>query len=215
MEHNEEVGRQVPGNRQNIGRNCPKLLIACKNYIIFRTTIFFAAPPVDDQPRGGTEMAAGSSGQPMLIGVHPPASDFCESPASPCGAFACVRYHTGNSSESARWTKPFCGGSDDRARRRFRSGSAGSLRDFVVRNEVVSGGDELYAIVAELWPELLHKAPPAIVDALMRDQSPTCPNCGRVMKLKERPGTPKHQHIFKCEVCNLVFMTQDHLLVSG
>jgi hypothetical protein len=27
------------------------------------------------------------------------------------------------------------------------------LRDFVVRNEVVSGGDELYAIVAELWPE--------------------------------------------------------------
>jgi len=34
------------------------------------------------------------------------------------------------------------------------------LRDFVVRNEVVSGGDELYAIVAELWPELLHKVKP-------------------------------------------------------
>jgi hypothetical protein len=34
------------------------------------------------------------------------------------------------------------------------------LRDFVVRNEVVSGGDELYAIVAQLWPELLHKVKP-------------------------------------------------------
>ena len=34
------------------------------------------------------------------------------------------------------------------------------LRDFVVRNEVVSGGDELYAIVAELWPELLYKVKP-------------------------------------------------------
>ena len=34
------------------------------------------------------------------------------------------------------------------------------LRDFVIRNEVVSGGDELYAIVAQLWPELLHKVKP-------------------------------------------------------
>ena len=42
-----------------------------------------------------------------------------------------------------------------------------------------------------------------------------CPNCGRVMKLKERPGTPKDQHIFKCELCNLVFMTEDHLPVRG
>ena len=34
------------------------------------------------------------------------------------------------------------------------------LRDFVVRNEVVSGGAELYAIVAQLWPELLHEVKP-------------------------------------------------------
>ena len=34
------------------------------------------------------------------------------------------------------------------------------LHDFVARNDVVSGGDELYAIVQRLWPELLHKVKP-------------------------------------------------------
>jgi hypothetical protein len=34
------------------------------------------------------------------------------------------------------------------------------LREFIVRNDVVQGGDELYAIVQELWPELLHKVKP-------------------------------------------------------
>ena len=34
------------------------------------------------------------------------------------------------------------------------------LHDFVARNDVVSGGDELYAMVQKLWPHLLHKVKP-------------------------------------------------------
>jgi hypothetical protein len=34
------------------------------------------------------------------------------------------------------------------------------LHDFILKNEIVSGGDELYVIVSELWPELLHKVKP-------------------------------------------------------
>jgi len=159
MGHNGGVGRQVPGNRQNIGHNCPKLLIAWKNIITFRTTIFSSSdndiqqsesgtiapfttakpslrPPVNDRPRGGTEMAAGSSGQPKAPVIVPGL--------------------------------------------------------FLFRRSLV-----------------------AFLDDGLLLENPTCPNCGRVMKLKERPGTPKDQHIFKCEVCNLVFMTEDHLPVSG
>lgn len=49
----------------------------------------------------------------------------------------------------------------------------------------------------------------------MTAQNPTCPKCGRVMQQKDRPATPKEQHTFKCELCNLVFMTEDHQTVSG
>jgi hypothetical protein len=34
------------------------------------------------------------------------------------------------------------------------------IHDFIARAEIVEGSDELYAIVAELWPELLHKVKP-------------------------------------------------------
>jgi hypothetical protein len=34
------------------------------------------------------------------------------------------------------------------------------IYDFLIEAEIVEGPDELYAIVAELWPELLHKVKP-------------------------------------------------------
>jgi hypothetical protein len=34
------------------------------------------------------------------------------------------------------------------------------VRDFIEDAEIVEGPDELYAIVADLWPELLHKVKP-------------------------------------------------------
>jgi len=34
------------------------------------------------------------------------------------------------------------------------------IYDFLVESEIVEGPDELYVIVAELWPELLHKVKP-------------------------------------------------------
>ena len=49
----------------------------------------------------------------------------------------------------------------------------------------------------------------------MGETNPTCPNCGRAMVAKHRPDTPKEQHTFQCERCNLVFMTEDHVPVSG
>jgi len=34
------------------------------------------------------------------------------------------------------------------------------LHDFIENADIVEGPDELYAIVSELWPELLHKVKP-------------------------------------------------------
>lgn len=34
------------------------------------------------------------------------------------------------------------------------------IYDFIQDAEIIEGPDELYAIVAELWPELLHKVKP-------------------------------------------------------
>jgi len=36
------------------------------------------------------------------------------------------------------------------------------IHDFVRDAEIVEGSDELYAIVAEVWPELLHKVKPPL-----------------------------------------------------
>ncbi len=35
-----------------------------------------------------------------------------------------------------------------------------AIHDFIVEAEIVEGSEELYAIVADLWPELLHKVKP-------------------------------------------------------
>jgi hypothetical protein len=35
-----------------------------------------------------------------------------------------------------------------------------NIHDFIVRSDFVDGPAELYAIVSELWPELLHKVKP-------------------------------------------------------
>jgi hypothetical protein len=34
------------------------------------------------------------------------------------------------------------------------------IHDFIADADIVDGPDELYAIVSELWPELLHKVKP-------------------------------------------------------
>jgi hypothetical protein len=34
------------------------------------------------------------------------------------------------------------------------------IHDFIVDADIVDGPDELYAIVQQLWPELLHKVKP-------------------------------------------------------
>ena len=34
------------------------------------------------------------------------------------------------------------------------------IRDFIAQHDIVERGDELYAIVSVIWPELLHKVKP-------------------------------------------------------
>ena len=36
------------------------------------------------------------------------------------------------------------------------------IYDFIRDAEIVAGSDELYAIVAQVWPELLHKVKPPL-----------------------------------------------------
>ena len=42
----------------------------------------------------------------------------------------------------------------------FNDDDFANIHDFIVDAEFVDGPAELYAIVAELWPELLHKVKP-------------------------------------------------------
>jgi transposase-like protein len=44
---------------------------------------------------------------------------------------------------------------------------------------------------------------------------PNCPNCGRPMLLAEEPDRSNDQHAFRCEVCNLVYFTEDHTPIAG
>ena len=34
------------------------------------------------------------------------------------------------------------------------------IHDFIAQNDIVEGGEQFYAIVAEVWPHLLHKVKP-------------------------------------------------------
>ena len=42
---------------------------------------------------------------------------------------------------------------------------------------------------------------------------PTCPNCGQPMALIAPPKGVHHR--FECKNCNVVYMTEDHIPVSG
>ena len=42
----------------------------------------------------------------------------------------------------------------------FSADDTQGIRDFIMDAEIVEGPDELYVIVSELWPELLHKVKP-------------------------------------------------------
>ena len=44
----------------------------------------------------------------------------------------------------------------------FESGDLQNVHDFSQDADIVEGPDELYAIVAELWPNLLHKIKPPL-----------------------------------------------------
>ena len=85
---------------------------------------------------------------------------FCESPASPDAGLS-LGFETAQEPHQKRrvakqlFAEVVMTESDDVSEVDLQG-----LREFVVRNDVVSGGDELYAIVAELWPELLHKVKP-------------------------------------------------------
>jgi hypothetical protein len=42
----------------------------------------------------------------------------------------------------------------------FRAGDIDSIHDFIADAEIVEAPDELWVIVSELWPDLLHKVKP-------------------------------------------------------
>ena len=46
-------------------------------------------------------------------------------------------------------------------------------------------------------------------------ENPKCPNCGQPMTLEHEPSRPNEQHAFQCQSCHLVFLTEDHLPISG
>jgi hypothetical protein len=48
----------------------------------------------------------------------------------------------------------------DYARKELTADDLQGIYDFIADAEVVAGPDELYTIVSELWPELLHKVKP-------------------------------------------------------
>ena len=48
----------------------------------------------------------------------------------------------------------------DYARKELAADDLQGIYDFIADAEVVAGPDELYTIVSELWPELLHKVKP-------------------------------------------------------
>jgi hypothetical protein len=42
----------------------------------------------------------------------------------------------------------------------FETDNLEEIRDFIARADYVDGPDELYDLVSEMWPELLHKVKP-------------------------------------------------------
>jgi uncharacterized protein YbaR (Trm112 family) len=44
---------------------------------------------------------------------------------------------------------------------------------------------------------------------------PTCPNCGQPMTLVSPPNGDHDHHTFECKGCKVVYMTEDHIQVSG
>jgi predicted RNA-binding Zn-ribbon protein involved in translation (DUF1610 family) len=45
--------------------------------------------------------------------------------------------------------------------------------------------------------------------------NPNCPNCDRPMILVRAPQRPEEQHTFECESCGVVYMTADHVPITG
>jgi hypothetical protein len=61
------------------------------------------------------------------------------------------------------------------------------IYEFIKDADVVDGPEELYAIVQNLWPELLHKVkPPAQSDALMRTHTTQHPTKQQYLQLAQQ-----------------------------
>jgi hypothetical protein len=45
--------------------------------------------------------------------------------------------------------------------------------------------------------------------------NPKCPNCGLPMTLITEPKRPEAQHTFECRGCKVIYMTDDHVPVTG
>jgi hypothetical protein len=46
-------------------------------------------------------------------------------------------------------------------------------------------------------------------------ENPTCPNCGRPMHLLVQPAKQEDQHTFRCDSCGIVYLTPDHVPITG
>ena len=49
----------------------------------------------------------------------------------------------------------------------------------------------------------------------MPPANPTCPNCGQPMTLVSPPNGEHDHHTFECRGCKVIYMTEDHIQVSG
>lgn len=49
-------------------------------------------------------------------------------------------------------------------------------------------------------------------------ENPLCPNCGRTMAVARTipaQGEDPEAHVFQCDLCQVSFITDDHVPVSG
>jgi hypothetical protein len=45
--------------------------------------------------------------------------------------------------------------------------------------------------------------------------APACPNCGRPMSLADGNSEDEQPNIFECRTCKVIYMTDDHVPVTG
>jgi hypothetical protein len=56
------------------------------------------------------------------------------------------------------------------------------------------------------------------VEEARMPENPLCPNCGRKMRISRTlppDGDDPESHVFECAICNISFITEDHLPIAG